>query len=95
MKNQMQSNYNTKYMPIHCSNDQEMVREGIRVPMLEPLKIERSLKSDIKASIKARTKLIQKNIILHEENVMQICIEFNKLMDNSRLNLTKFQIMKS
>ena len=93
--NQTKLSYISKHLPIDCTNDAMMVREGIRVPMLEQVKFDRSSKQEIKEAIKLRTKTLKKSLIAHEENVMQICLEFNKLMENSKLNITKFQIMKS
>lgn len=89
----MQNNFNSqgkKYPPINCSNDYQMVSEGIRVPLLQKLNIERSSKESIKSAIKKRNDLIRKNIKLHNQNVIDICILFNESLKNSKLNLTKF-----
>jgi len=90
--NQPKQNYVQKHLPIDCSNDAMMVREGIRVPMLEQAKFERSSRSEIKEQIKIRTKALIKNADKHLTGLHELCAQFANQIESSKLNIVSFKI---
>lgn len=90
MKNQFNNPLISKYPKIDCTNDAMMVHEGIRVPALRSLDIQRSSQEEIKNAKLAYKKAKAKDSSKALNEIAEIIV---KNLDKVRFNLTKIQII--
>ena len=85
----------SKYSPIDCSNELEMIREGLRVPVLIKPIFDRTSRDIIKKVKKDHSKYMLKNLDAYNTELINFCVYIQECSLKSKLNLTKLIISSS